>query len=249
MIKSFSEFVNESMEKNVEFLKKLAMDIIAKLRESSKEESSNYATFSGMEFTEPFMFDLILKVRRETDPDLNDDPHFRSLSWEKLNYDDLGYSIDANTRMSKLKTMIPKITVHMILNPKKEPLLYEKLYTRLLDILVHETNHLDQLGINRDPFNVNVSSKEKRAKSKKSHKYFLLPDEIESMIEGMYVRSKEQRIPLDKVFLEYLNPFRETKYITEPEFQKVMFTWITRAIELYPDAEFSPASKKIIASI
>lgn len=249
MIKSFLEFVNESMENNVEFLKKLTIDIIAKLRESSKEESRSYATFSGMEFTEPFMFDLILKVRREIDPDLNQDPHFRSLSWEKLNYDDYGYSIDANTRMSKSKTMVPKITIHMILNPKKEPILYEKLYARLLDILVHETNHLDQLGINRDPFNVNVSHPKVREKSKKSHKYFLLPDEIESMIEGMYVRSKEQRLPLDKVFLEYLTPFLKTKYISNSEFQKVMITWITRALELYPDAEFSPSAQKIINSI
>jgi hypothetical protein len=249
MIKSFLEFINESMENNVEFLKKLTIDIIAKLRESSKEESSSYATFSGMEFTEPFMFDLILNVRRETDPNLRQDPHFNDLSWEKLNYDNLGYSIDANTRMSKSKAAVPKITIHLILNPKKEPILYEKLYARLLDILVHETNHLDQLGINRNPFNVNVSDPRERAKAKKSHKYFLLSDEVESMIEGMYVRSKEQRIPLDKVFLEYLTPFLETRYISSSEFQKVMFTWITRSLELYPDAEFSPSAKKIIDSI
>lgn len=249
MIKSFLEFVNEGMENNVEFLKKLTINLISKLRNSSKEESSDYTTFSGMEFTKPFMFDLILKVRREVDPDIKQDSHFNDLTWERLNYDDHGYSIDANTRMSKSRTMVPRITIHIILNPKKEPILYEKLYARLLDILVHETNHLDQLGINRDPFNVNVSDPETRERAKKSHKYFLLPDEVESMIEGMYVRSKEQRIPLDKAFLEYLSPFLETRYISNSEFQDVMRTWITKSLELYPDAEFSPSAKKIIDSI
>jgi hypothetical protein len=249
MIKSFIEFVNESMENNLDFLKKLTIDILDKLRESPKDESLAYSTFSGMEFTEPFMFDLILKVRRDSDPDLREDSHFNDLSWEKINFDDLGYSIDANTRMSKSKGMVPKITIHMILNPKKEPILYEKLYSRLLDILVHETNHLDQLGLNRDPFNVNVSHPQDRHNSKKSYRYFLLPDEVESMIEGMYVRAKESNIDLDKAFFEYLSPFIKSKYITKSEFQKVMNVWIKRAVELYPDAKFSPSAKKIIDSI
>lgn len=249
MIKSFAEFINESMENNLDFLKKLAMDLISKIRSSSKEESLNYHTFSGMEFTEPFMFDLILNVRRESNPNLEEDPHFKDLSWERLNYDDYGYAIDANTKMSKSKTKVPRITFHMVLDPKKEPVSYENLYARLLDILTHETNHLDQLGINRDPFNVNVSHPEERERSKKSYKYFLLRDEIESMIEGMYVRSKYKKIPLDEIFAEYLRPFLETNYISEPEFQKVMLIWIKRSLELYPDAEFSNAAKKIIDSI
>jgi hypothetical protein len=249
MIKSFSEFINESMENNLEFLKKLAMDLIAKIRNSSKEESQNYHTFSGMEFTTPFMFDLILNIRRESNPNLKDDPHFNDLSWEKLNYDDHGYAIDANTKMSKSKTKIPRIIFHMILDPKREPVSYENLYARLLDILVHETNHLDQLGINRDPFNVNVSHPKERDNAKKSYKYFLLRDEIESMIEGMYVRSKYKKVPLDEIFVEYLTPFLRTKYITDDEFQKVMVMWITKALEVYPDANFSISAKKIIDSI
>jgi hypothetical protein len=85
--------------------------------------------------------------------------------------------------------------------------------------------------------------------SKKSYKYFLLPDEIESMVEGMYTRAKEQDRFLDDVFSDYLTPFIESRYISQSEYQKVIKTWITRALELYPDAKFSQKADRIISNI
>lgn len=250
MLKSFRQFINENMDQNSDFIKDLAQSLIEKLRTSQfSENAQQYTIFSGMEFTEPFMFDLVLRVRRDRDPNLEQDPHFNGLPWEIINFNRLGYCIDANVKMSKSKIKVPRIVIHMILNPKQEPILYSKLYYRLLDILTHETNHLDQLGINRDPFNAKVSSKKLRDSSKKSHRYFLLREEIESMVEGMYVRSKAQNIPLDQVFDEYLQPFIESKYITDSEYHSVMKVWVTRAAELYPDAQFSPNVSSIINSI
>ena len=151
--------------------------------------------------------------------------------------------------MSKDKTKVPTITIHIIMNPKEEPSLYSNLYARLIDIIAHETNHLNQLGLNREPFNTHVSDQSDREASKKSYKYFLLPDEIESMVEGMYVKSKVQHRDLDEVFNDYLKPFIESKYITMTEYLTVMNAWVTRAIELYPDAKFSEKVSKIINSI
>ncbi len=222
---------------------------VIKLADEFFKKGTSSSVFAGMEFTEPFIFDLILNVRKDTNPILEEDHHFNGLPWEKINFDLLGYSIDANTKMSKSKSKIPKIIVHIILNPKKEPFLYSKLYSRLIDILTHETNHLNQLGINREPFNTQVSSKSKREKAKKSYSYFLLNDEIESMVEGMYESSKEQNIPIDQVFNSYLNPFIESNYITQSEYQQVMKAWVTRAAELYPDAVFSSKVNHIINSI
>jgi hypothetical protein len=88
-----------------------------------------------------------------------------------------------------------------------------------------------------------------RERSKKSYKYFLLRDEIESMIEGMYENSKAQNVPLDQVFDDYLLPFIQTGYMSEPEYHKVMRTWVTRALELYPDATFSDKVEHIVDSI
>lgn len=237
------------MDQKNEFIKGLAQNIIDRLRTSSFEESEEYSVFAGMEFSEPFAFDLILNVKKQSNPNINNDQHFSKLPWEKINFDDLGYAIDANTKMSKDKTKVPTITIHIIMNPKEEPSLYSNLYARLIDIIAHETNHLNQLGLNREPFNTHVSDQSDREASKKSYKYFLLPDEIESMVEGMYVKSKVQHRDLDEVFNDYLKPFIESKYITMTEYLTVMNAWVTRAIELYPDAKFSNKVSKIINSI
>lgn len=249
MLKSFLQFINENMDHKSEFIKGLAQNLIERVRTSQFDESDEYSVFAGMEFTEPFMFDLILNVKRQSNLNIESDSHFKSLSWEKINFDDFGYAIDANTRMSKDKTRVPSIAIHIIINPKEEPSLYSKLYFRLIDILTHETNHLNQLGLNREPFNTHVSDIHTREASKKSYKYFLLPDEIESMVEGMYVKSKVQHRDLDDVFNDYLQPFIESKYITMTEYLTVMKAWVTKAAELYPDAKFSKKVSKIINSI
>ena len=249
MIKSFIEFINENMDQKSQFIKDLSQTLIEKLRTAYLQESTEYTIFSGMEFTDPFTFDLILNVRSDNSPNLDQDNHFKGLPWEKINFDHLGYCIDANTRMSRSKSKIPKIILHIILNPKEEPILYSKLYYRLIDILTHETNHLDQLGVNRTPFNSHVSDKMERNNAKKSYKYFLLKDEIESMTEGMYASSKAQNIPLDQVFDNYLLPLIQSGYISDHEYNKVIRVWVTRSLELYPDATFSTKVDHIINSI
>lgn len=249
MIKSFIEFINESMDQKTQFIKDLSQILIEKLRTSSLEDSTEYTVFSGMEFIEPFTFDLILNVRRDNSPNLEEDSHFNGLPWEKINFDHLGYSIDANTKMSRSKSKVPKIILHIILNPKEEPILYSKLYYRFIDILTHETNHLDQLGMNRTPFNSHVSDKMERNNAKKSYKYFLLKDEIESMTEGMYASAKAQNVPLDQVFDNYLLPLIQSGYISEAEYNKVIRVWVTRSLELYPDATFSTKVDHIVNSI
>ena len=249
MIKSFLQFINEDMDLKLEFIKGLAQNLIDRLRTSPSDESTEYSVFAGMQFSEPFEFDLILKFKREVNPDIDTDSHFNKLPWEKINFDDLGYAIDANTKMNKSKSKIPSITIHILINPKEEPSLYRKLYYRLVDILTHETNHLNQLGLNREPFNTDVSDMKDRNASKKSYKYFLLPDEVESMVEGMYARSKSEHRNLDQIFNDYLQPFIESEYITISEYWLVMRVWVKSALELYPDARFSNNVRSIINSI
>ena len=249
MLKSFRQFINEDMNQPDDFIKGLSQNLIEKLRTSQLSESTEYSVFSGMEFIEPFTFDLILNVRRDSDPIISNDSHFKCLPWEQINFDNLGYSIDANAKMSKSKTKVPKIIIYIILNPRQEPSLYSALYYRLIDILTHETNHLNQLGINKTPFNTHVSSDSDRNNAKKDYKYFLLGDEVESMVTGMNARSNAQKIPLDQVFNSYLDPFIKTGYITHSEYDEVLKTWVTKAIELYPDANFSNKVNHIINSL
>jgi hypothetical protein len=247
MLKSFAQFINESREP-LDFLSDLTTKLIQKIRTLSKKEQK-YTLFSGMEFREPFEFDLKVYLRKDATPDIENDEHFSELPWEEINFENDGYAIDARVRIHKESLLIPEITIYLIVDPTKEPHFYRDLFSRILDILVHETNHIDQLSRERNPFNVKTSNREERNAAKKSHKYFLLRDEIESMVEGMLARSQYLDQPLDYIFDDYLIPFVQSKYITLEEYNEVKTTWIKHALEKHPDAIFSKKVEKIVNSI
>lgn len=248
MLKSFSQFIFENEDSTAEFIKSLALKLVQKIKNSP--DSDEYVSFAGMEFREPFAFDLIINVKKEKGANIEDDAHFHTLSWEQLNYDKLGYAIDANCRTNKGDLMIPEIEIHLILDPSKTPHSYSNLYARLIDLLTHETNHVSQFSaIERNPFSSEPSDQDHRQASKKSFKYFLLKDEVESMVEGMYASSRIKEIPLDYVFHDYLTPFVQSKYITLDEYDQVMEVWVKAALEKYPDAVFSKKVDKIVNSI
>jgi hypothetical protein len=248
-VMSFIEFINESEDAELQFIKSTAHQLIDKIRDSKKSKSREYTVFSGMEFTKPFMFDLTLYVRRDDNSNPKHDSHFSSLPWEELNFEENGYMLDASMKLNSTNMLIPKIEIHIIINPNTEPICYSKLYYSLINALAHETNHLDQTGINRDRHNVHVSSEEERKVSKKSSKYFILPEEMESNIVGMYTRSQEEDRPLDELFYDYLQPFVKSDYISRADFNKTIVSWVKKAIELYPNAKFSSKVDDIINSI
>jgi hypothetical protein len=249
MIKSFSQFINESTEDKPKFIKDIALKLLTQVRQHSVEDSENYSKFSGMHFTEPYRFDLKLELKKDSQFTAEDDPHFKNLPWEQLNFKEDSYSIDANTRVHHDKTKTPEIIITLVINPNDEPHLYRSLHARLVDILTHETNHLDQNGPGRDPFSANPTIGDSRNSAKKSYEYFLLPDEIESMVEGMFARAQELNQPLDAIFDDYLQPFVKSKYINPQEYDKVMQTWVKYAIERYPEVNFSKNVEKIVNSI
>lgn len=249
MIKSFLQFINESSEIKEMFIKNITTKLFQKIKEFKLEETSSYFQISGISFTEPFFFDLLVEIRYDSNFKTEDDSHFKNLPWEKLNYQKNGYVIDANMHVHKKNNFIPKIIITLVIDPKSIPHLYANLYARLLDVMTHELNHVDQLNKKGDPFAEDLSNPEERNSSKKNYKYFLLKDEVESMVEGFYARSKELNLSLDDVFINYLSPFLISKYITDQELNKVMEVWVKYALEKYPDANFSNKVKKIIFSL
>ena len=80
---------------------------------------------------------------------------------------------------------------------------------------------------------------------KNSFEYFLLPDEIESMVKGMYVRSKNEDVEIDKIFDKYLHPFLESGKITQDQYLTVLKAWVEHTLENYPDAKLSTYREKI----
>lgn len=248
MVKSFHQFVFENYEIAEDFIKDLTIKLISKIKGFSSDQLEKYSSFSGMNFDAPFSFDLILNIRKNSSPEIDQDERFNQLPWESINFKEKGYAIDAVTKIDRNKIK-PEIIIYLLIDPDKEPHLYSKLYYRLIDILTHETNHLDQASKNRVPFNANPSDMDSRKKAQKNYRYFLLPDEIESMVEGIWARAKQQDLELDVAIHDYLRPLLISGYITKKQYSEVMETWVKYALQHYPGAKFSLKVKKIVDSI
>lgn len=249
MISSFNDFIRESNETSFNQIVSRCVKDVMSLVKKSNFKDSKYIKLGTIEYLEPLTFDLIIVAKKEISPNFEKDSHFKNLSWEKINFDEHGFSIDGNTFTDKDELIVPEIEITILMNPEKIPNLYSELYYKLNDIIAHEVHHLTQLGWNRLPFRVRPSSNTDRANSKKSFKYFLLSDEVESMVKGMYRRAKLERKPIDLVFHEYLEPFLKENYISKEEYDQVLFSWISYAYQNYPTAVFSDNSKKIIDSL
>lgn len=240
MIKSFNEYIGEGRESN---FSKYSLDVI-NLIKNIKSTNGEYLEIRELEYRNPD-FDLIIELKLEEDPDFDNDSHFNSLSWEEINFRQYGFAIDANVYINKGDLILPEIIITLLLQPSRIPGSYEELNYRLIDIISHETNHTLQVGWNRKPFKVRPSSNSDRQSAKKSFKYFLLPDEVESMVKGAYERSKAQGVRIDKIFDKYLYPFLMVGKINQEQYNQVLSTWIRHALENYPDADLSIEDQKI----
>lgn len=241
MIKSFVDYLYEDNNELGELILKLSSSFIFCCENLKKE--NQYQKIDGIQIEDPYTFDAEFIIKKESDPNLKEDEHFHKLSWEKINFDQLGFAIDARMKIDKIDSIVPKIIVIAIIDPEREPEVYKELHYRLVDIFAHEINHLDQVGWNRKPFNTRPTSGPERESAKQSHLYFKLQDEVESMVEGMYTRSKNQGAFLDSIFMKYLNPFLISKKISKSECLDVLNIWIKYALENYPDAKFSKNEK------
>lgn len=247
MISSFNDFIRESDESSFnQIVSRCVKDVMSIIK---SETSNEYVNHDKLEYLDPITFDLIVVIRKDENPDFESDSHFNNLPWEKLNFDNHGFSIDGNTYTDRDELIVPEIELTLLINPKREPKSYNEIYFKLNDVLAHEIHHLTQVGWNRKPFRTRPTASKVRNNSKKSFKYFLLSDEVESMVKGMYRRSKLEKKPIDEIFSEYLYPFIKESYITEEEYNKVMNMWIQHTVENYPHANFSPQAKKYVDSL
>lgn len=243
MVLSFRDYINESKSGKPDAVR-YAKDVVHQISKASST-GGEYIEIRELEYNETDSFDLVIQLKRENSPDFQNDSHFKTLQWEEINFKKYGFAIDANVYIDKKDLILPEIIVTLIINPDLEPKLYKELNYRLIDILSHEVNHLNQVGWNREPFNSRPSSNIDRKKCKKSSSYFLLPDELESYVHGMYTRSIEQGVQIDKIFDKYLFPFLMSGEITKKEYNKVFKEWMIHALENYPDAKMSTEDKKV----
>jgi len=250
MIKGFSQYVNENL-KGDSIISKYARDVIG-IVIKSKSNDKTYEETRELEYTDDNSFDLVVQIRKDSSPNFETDEYFNDLQWEEINFKKYGFAIDGNTYIDNRELMIPEIIITLLINPKREPDLYKELEFKLIDIIKHELNHTDQVGWNRDPFNVRISSEKDRSAADTSFAYFNLPDEVESMVAGMYERAKEEDSDIDELFDKYLLPFVLDGKLSKPEYNKVFDLWLRHALENYPDVKINtsdPRINKIVNSI
>jgi hypothetical protein len=240
MIKSFNEYIGEGEKSDYSKYSSDVINIIKKIKSTDGE----YIKIKELEYQKPD-FDLVIELKLEESPDFDNDIHFKSLSWEEINFNRYGFAIDANMHINKGDLMLPEIIITLIIQPSRIPKLYKELNHRLIDLIAHEINHTRQIGWNREPFKVRPSSNSDRQLAKKNYKYFLLPDEVEAMVKGSYERSKEQKVEIDKIFDNYLNPFLMVGKINQKQYNQILSTWIKHTLENYPDANLSINNQKI----
>ena len=247
-LKSFNQFVNEGLDSTIDFVDSCVDDILNNLTrevDSTQSLDTRYTPIGSLEYNDDeYKVDVEVFFRLEDELDISKDIHFNKIPWEEINYNHYGFAIDANMIIDQVDLIIPKVEVHLILNRNMIPKLYKELKFRLIDIITHELNHTQQIGMNRMPFNSRPTSSKERSKAG-VFGYLVLPEEIESMVEGMYVRSKKQGVPIDKIFDKYLIPFVMSKSLTKEEYLKVLQTWIYHTLENYPDAKLSLEDEKI----
>ena len=210
---------------------------IVELISSYRSKSKEYVEIDRQEINELDKIDFRVMVKVDHNPKTSIDSQFNKMSWEQLNINDYGFAIDATMYTGKEK-IIPEIVIHILLS--KLPDLNE-LKFRLIDILFHEIKHVNQIGLNREPVNVHPGDNEDRRNVSKPSEYFHLIEEIEAMVYGMYHRSKEEGSNLDDVFYKYLTPYINNGNMNINDSEKVLVSWITHALENYPDSSFSKA--------
>jgi hypothetical protein len=239
-IKNYIEYIKEhsnSYDVHITEVIKELMNVIEKI---SIENSNSYTKIYTMELDgDPLTYDLELLVSMNPNPDFNTDDHFSSMEWEEINFKKNGFCMDANVYMDSDEDVVPEVEIVLLIDPNRASDCYDKIFLKLNDIISHELNHLTQIGWNRTSFSMGASPQHVRDNAKTGYKYFLLPDEIDSMVKGMYRSSKIEGIPIDKAFETYLDTFLEHGYLNRQEYSEVIEKWIEYALIHYPKAVIS----------
>lgn len=237
MIKTFLRFVYESQYDSLseEIASEIMSVITAKVSNSVKGRINR-----TLEYTEPMTFSLSLLVFRSKSFDPKRSELFNSVPWEKSNFQNMGFAVDANSFIfSEELAPDPEIEIKIVIDPSKEPQSHQALYYKLLDCVRHEIEHLLQKGTNKQYNHSGQQVDKNRRESESSYKYFLLKDEVPAMVSGMKLSAEKKGIPLDSEFEEYLSPIRDFGFISDSEMQLVIQKWLKFANKHFPDAKIS----------
>lgn len=124
------------------------------------------------------------------------------------------------------------IEIHIGLNPKDKKSVFTELQHILRDLIRHEIEHLTQKGWNckiDKKRNDNSSIRDRINKNSDIYyKYFLLADEVDANIHGLYSKAKSMKKPYKEVVNEYLTELYDNSFI-ETKHKKIIYSkWKSR---------------------
>lgn len=137
---------------------------------------------------------------------------------EEIIFKRKGFVLDAGSYVPKMDT--PGINLTIWMDPSAESYCLPNLEYSIIDAVRHEIEHT---GLEKRPNHM------EREKSIESYRYFLLADEIPSMVAGLKLAAKKEGISLSTAMSDYLTPFVESGFMTVKEFDEVMQTWLEYA--------------------
>jgi len=247
---SYSDYIFEHFH-NTEFdnVVKTLSDLCVSSILNAEETDGEYIVLQELEIAEPDLdVDVRFLLRKEKDISLENDSFFKKMNWQHLKLDKHGYIVTGNVFMTDGN--IPEIEITLALDSNRlNKDLLKKLYLNLTNTISHELNHLKQKGWNKDYQNIDPSTQEYRKKNNKSYSYFLLPEEIESMVYGMNKQSIKQNVPIDELFDKHLDPFVESGFMKDSEKMQVIKKWLHHALKMYPNVSMSNKYSNIIDNI
>lgn len=247
---NYSEYLKEhaNSSKEMDELVKTLTDLTISSVHKNDQTSNKYSNIQEIEISEPFLdVDFKVILRKEPNLDISKDPYFENMKWHHVRLKNDNYTFTGNTFMDH---NIPSVEIIIVIDSDKiQPKNYEKMYYKLLNTISHELNHLNQKGWNRDYDNIIPKSQEYRKKNGKKHSYFLLPEEIESMVKGMYNQSKATGRPIDELFDEHLQPFVESSFMTHSEMIEIIRNWLEHTLIYYPGANLTDKYSNIMDNI
>ena len=200
-MKAFENFILESTQDSTS--SKIALDIINVIKRLSGQAKMNLT----LDYHSLANAIIHLTVIRGDLPAGSD-------GWETINFKRHGFSLDSN---SYIQPGVPiGINVDLYISPTSEPACYRQLEYDMIDAIRHEIEHRSQIG---------KSNRAQRHAHKDTYRYFLLPDEIPSMVSGLLLASKREGIAFSAAVANYLTPFVESGFITVDQFDHISQVW------------------------
>jgi hypothetical protein len=124
------------------------------------------------------------------------------------------------------------IEIHIAVHPSDGTKIFSKIQPVLRDLIRHEIEHITQRGTYAKAgkwMRKNDKIRDKIASNPDLYyKYFLLPDEVDANIHGLYAKAKTMKQPYQKVIDDYLDSLVSDKVINPEHRREIYNKWKQR---------------------